>query len=53
VISLKRIEAQLAVTEKQTGRPRASAEGELLGHPVMRRYVGCQERRLVVDRAKT
>lgn len=50
--ALKRLEAELAAMEGKTGDGRLRAEGELLIHPTLSRYLSRRQGRLVIDPAK-
>jgi transposase len=50
--ALKRLEAELAAMEGKTGDSRLRAEGELLIHPTLSRYLSRRHGRLVIDQAK-
>ena len=47
---LQRLEAELAVVNARTGDARLAAEGQLLAHPVLRRYLTRRHSRLAIDR---
>lgn len=46
---LHRLEAELAVVNARTGDARLTAQGQLLAHPVLRRYLVRKAGRLVID----
>ncbi len=50
--ALARMEAELISIEKKKGDARLAAEGELLAHPMLRRYLTRRGGRLVIDKAK-
>ena len=50
--ALDRIEVELVALERKRGDARLAAEGELLAHPTLRRYLARRNRRLVIDKAK-
>ncbi len=50
--ALARLEQELAAIESKTGDARLKAEGELLAHPTLRRYLTRRGKRLAIDRAK-
>lgn len=50
--ALARLDTELAAVAGKRGDARLRAEGELLAHPTLRRYLTRRGRRLVIDRAK-
>jgi hypothetical protein len=50
--AIARIEEELSAIEKKKGDSRLAAEGEMLAHPTLKRYLARQAGRLVVDKAK-
>jgi hypothetical protein len=50
--ALDRIGAELVALERKRGDARLAAEGELLAHPTLRRYLARRNGRLVIDKAK-
>jgi hypothetical protein len=50
--ALERIGVELVALERKRGDARLAAEGELLAHPTLRRYLARRSGRLVVDKAK-
>jgi hypothetical protein len=50
--ALERIGVELVALERKRGDARLAAEGELLAHPTLRRYLARRNGRLVVDKAK-
>lgn len=50
--ALSRLEVELAAIDDKRGDARLRAEGELLAHPTLRRYLTRRHKRLVIDRAK-
>ena len=50
--ALSSIDAELISIEKKKGDARLAAEGELLAHPMLRRYLTRRGGRLVIDKAK-
>src|SRR5690625_2820405 len=50
--ALARLESELAAIQHKTGDARLRAEGELLAHPTLRRYLTRRGKRLAIDRAK-
>jgi hypothetical protein len=50
--ALERIATELASIDKRTGDARLAAEGELLAHPTLKRYLTRRDGRLVIDRKK-
>jgi hypothetical protein len=50
--ALARIEVELVSIDKKKGDARLAAEGELLAHPMLRRYLTRRGGRLVIDKAK-
>ena len=50
--ALERIGAELVAVERKRGDARLAAEGELLAHPTLRRYLARRNGRLVIDKTK-
>ncbi|MGO9853791.1 MAG: IS1634 family transposase [Acidimicrobiales bacterium] len=50
--ALERIETELAAIATRKGDARLAAEGELLAHPMLKRYLSRRSGKLVVDKAK-
>ncbi len=50
--ALQRLETELAAVDSKQGDARLRAEGELLAHPTLSRYLVRRHRRLVIDRSK-
>jgi hypothetical protein len=50
--ALERIGAELVALERKRGDARLAAEGELLAHPTLRRYLARRNGRLVIDKTK-
>jgi transposase len=50
--AITRLEAELAAIDKKTGDARLAAEGELLAHPGLKRYLVRRAGRLAVDKGK-
>jgi hypothetical protein len=50
--ALKRLEDELAAIDRKQGDARLRAEGELLAHPTLARYLTRRKGRLAVDQAK-
>ncbi len=50
--ALERLEVELAAIDTKTGDAKLRAEGELLAHPTLRRYLTRRHGRLVIDRSK-
>jgi hypothetical protein len=50
--ALKRLEDELAALDRKQGDARLRAEGELLAHPTLARYLTRRKGRLAVDQAK-
>jgi hypothetical protein len=48
----ERLEVELGAIDSKRGDARLRAEGELLAHPTLSRYLSRRQQRLVVDRAK-
>ncbi len=50
--ALERLEGELEAISTKAGDSRLAAEGELLAHPTLRRYLSRRGGRLVIDRSK-
>jgi hypothetical protein len=50
--ALERITVELAAIDRKTGDARLTAEGELLAHPTLKRYLTRRNGRLVIDKKK-